>query len=73
MKSLRPKLTNFPRSLIRRDKERNKLSDMIYESFRILNLRLIKGLLSLSFVFILLLIVVNDSVNADLKLDKWEL
>lgn len=70
MKSLRPKLTNFPRSLIRRDKERNKLSDMIYESFRILNLRLIKGLLSLSFVFILLLIVVNDSVNADLKLDK---
>lgn len=70
MKSLRPKLTNFPRSLIRRDKERNKLSDMIYESFRILNLRLIKSLLSLSFLFILLLIVVNDSVNADLKLDK---
>ena len=70
MKSLRPKLTNFPRSLIRRDKERNKLSDMIYESFRILNLRLMKSLLSLSFLFILLLIVVNDSVNADLKLDK---
>ena len=70
MKSLRPKLTNFPRSLIRRDKERNKLSDMIYESFRILNLRLIKSILSLSFLFILLLIVVNDSVNADLKLDK---